>query len=150
MTGVHGWLVPASDGLVPEGFFATVAEDVATVIEIVGVVILVIACLVTAVGALRNVIAGRDAYEPARRTFGRGLLLSLEVLVAADIVQTVAVDLTLESVATLGLLVFVRTVLSFSISAEIEGIVPWRRAQFAASRAGVPRPPPSTAPPADR
>jgi len=69
-------------------------------------------------------------YVESRRTFGKVLGLALEVLVAADIVQTVAVDLTLESVATLGLLVLVRTVLSFSLSAELEGIVPWRRAEF--------------------
>lgn len=120
----------ASEGLIPQGAYTAIAEDVAEIIEIVGIAILSIAGIVAAIGALRNVLAGVDAYEPARRTFGRGLLLALEVLVAADIVQTVAVDLTLESVATLGLLVLVRTVLSFSLSAELEGVLPWRRAEF--------------------
>jgi uncharacterized membrane protein len=120
--------------LLPEGTYADIAEDVAGIIELVGVAILAIAGVVTALGALRNVIAGTPTYEQARRTFGRGLLLSLEVLVAADVVQTVAVDLTLESIATLGLLVLVRTVLSLSLSAELEGVVPWRRADLETRR----------------
>ncbi len=145
-----------SRGLLPAGTYADIAEEVARLIELVGITILATAGIVTAIGALRHFGTGTDAYERARRTFGRGLLLSLEVLVAADVVQTVAVDLTLESIATLGLLVLVRTVLSFSLSAELEGIVPWRRAEFEARRASQAAagdtaasatPPPSTAGP---
>ncbi len=117
-------------------------------IELAGITILVVGGLLTAYWALRDALAGEKVYERARRSFGRVLLLALEVLVAADIVQTVAVELTVESIATLGLLVLVRTVLSFSLSAELEGIVPWRRAEFEATQAL--RRPPSTDPPADR
>jgi uncharacterized membrane protein len=124
------WAAEETSGLLSETAFAEVAEGVALVIEIVGIGILVAGGLFTAWEALRNALARRPVYGPARRSFGRGLLLSLEVLVAADVVQTVAVDLTLESVGTLGLLVLVRTVLSFSLSAELEGVLPWRRAQF--------------------
>jgi hypothetical protein len=56
------------------------------------------------------------------------LLLALEVLVSADLILTVAVDPTWESVAVLGLIVLIRTVLSFSLEIEIEGVLPWQRA----------------------
>jgi len=56
------------------------------------------------------------------------ILLGLEILVAADLVRTVAVTPTLESVAVLGGIVLIRTVLSFSLETEIEGVAPWRRA----------------------
>ena len=129
------WSADETSGLIPAGAFAEVAEAVARVIEAVGIGILVVGGLVAAVEAVRNALARRPVYAQARRSFGRVLLLALEVLVAADVVQTVAVDLTLESVGTLGLLVIVRTVLSFSLSAELEGIVPWRRAEFEARTA---------------
>jgi uncharacterized membrane protein len=131
-------------GLLPEGAFTSLAEDVAQVIELVGIAILVVGGVGTAVAAARNALAGRAVYENVRRSFGRVLLLSLEVLVAADIVQTVAVDLTLETVGTLALLVLVRTVLSLSLAAEIDGVVPWRRAELQRS---VATPRPSTAAP---
>jgi len=123
-------VVEESAGLLPAGVYADLAEEIARLIEITGVLILAIGGLFTGYQALRNAMARRPVYVESRRTFGKVLGLALEVLVAADIVQTVAVDLTLESVATLGLLVLVRTVLSFSLSAELEGIVPWRRAEF--------------------
>lgn len=149
--------VVLSDGLLAEGVYADLAEDVARAIELAGIAILVVGGLWTIYQAARNALAGRPAYDATRRSFGRALLLALEVLVAADVVQTVAVDLTLQSVATLGLLVLVRTVLSFSLSAELEGVLPWRRVEVellrAAARAesGSPaKPPPSTAPPDGR
>ena len=58
---------------------------------------------------------------------GRAILLGLEILIIADIVQTITIDPTLESVITLGVLVLVRTFLSFSLEIELEGVVPWRR-----------------------
>ena len=68
-----------------------------------------------------------DSTEPCRVEFGHTLLLGLEILVAADIVKTVAVDTTLDSVLILGVLVLVRTLLSLSLDAEIDGVLPWRR-----------------------
>ena len=58
---------------------------------------------------------------------GRSILLGLEILIIADIVQTITIEATLESAAALGLIVLVRTFLSFSLEIELEGIVPWRR-----------------------
>jgi uncharacterized membrane protein len=71
---------------------------------------------------------GRRAYRALRETFGGVLLLSLEILVAADLIRTVAVAPTLTNVAVLGLIVLIRTFLSFSLQVEIDGALPWRRA----------------------
>ena len=68
------------------------------------------------------------AYLVLRQAFGGTLLLGLEVLVAADLVHTVAVAPTLDNVLVLGLIVVIRTFLSFSLETEIEGVAPWRRA----------------------
>ena len=62
------------------------------------------------------------------------LLLGLEILVAADLVRTVAVEPTVQNVAILGLIVLIRTFLSFSLEIEIEGIPPWRRALVGGGR----------------
>jgi uncharacterized membrane protein len=64
-------------------------------------------------------------YQPYRVNLGRTLLLGLEILVAADIVRTVALDQTLENVAILGFLVVIRTFLSWSLEVEIENRWPW-------------------------
>ena len=69
----------------------------------------------------------RAAYEHARRGIGRSILLGLEVLIIADIVLTITIDQTVESAATLGIIVLVRTFLSFSLEIELEGTLPWRR-----------------------
>ncbi len=65
-------------------------------------------------------------YRTLRSFVGRTILLSLEILVAADLIRTVAVDPSLENVASLGVIVLIRTVLSFSLDVEIEGKLPWR------------------------
>ena len=70
---------------------------------------------------------GRAAYQRARQGVGRAILLGLEVLIIADIVLTITVDQTLDSAITLGLIVLVRTFLSFSLEIELEGTLPWRR-----------------------
>jgi uncharacterized membrane protein len=80
------------------------------------------------------------AYRVVRTVFGRSILLGLEFLVAADIIRTVAVEPSLENVAVLGVIVLIRTFLSFSLEVEIDGTLPWRRA--AASRAGAISPEP--------
>jgi len=66
------------------------------------------------------------SYERYRAQLGKSLLLGLQLLVAADVVRTVALDPTMESVVVLGLLVVVRTFLSWSTVVEIEGRWPWR------------------------
>ncbi len=62
-----------------------------------------------------------------RQTLGRVILLGLEVLIIGDIVRTIIVDPTVESVAVLGMIVLIRIVLSFSLEVEIDGVWPWSR-----------------------
>lgn len=112
--------------------FEHAMEAVAQAFEVVGVAILILGAVWTAARAVAERGHGTDTYESMRRRFGRTLLLGLEVLVAADIVKTVAVESTLESVLVLAVLVVVRTVLSLSLDAEIDGVAPWRRAELEA------------------
>jgi uncharacterized membrane protein len=104
-------------------------EPVATALELVGVFVIV-AGIVWATWRFlfRDVRAGdARAYEKYRANLGRGILLGLEILVGADIVATVTAPLTFSSVGLLGLVVLIRTFLSFSLDTEIEGRWPWRR-----------------------
>jgi uncharacterized membrane protein len=81
---------------------------------------------VSAAGVLRRGDR-RAAYQAARQDVGRAILLGLEILIIADIVETITVDPTLDSALTLGLIVLVRTFLSFSLEIELDGSLPWRR-----------------------
>jgi uncharacterized membrane protein len=104
-------------------------EHVVNGFELAGVAILVVGSLLAFVSAAAALRRGdrRGAYERARQNVGRAILLGLEVLIIADIVLTITVDRTLDSALTLGLIVLVRTFLSFSLEIELEGAPPWRR-----------------------
>jgi uncharacterized membrane protein len=106
----------------------TVIAALAEVFDLLGVAVLVLGTLVTCLRAIhvRRVAGGKASYLVARRTFGKALLLGLEVLIAADLMRSVSLNLTISSVMALGLLVVVRTILSFSIQIEMEGDLPWR------------------------
>jgi uncharacterized membrane protein len=110
--------------------FESVMEIASRSFEAVGVAVLVIGGVWAFIRALGNWRRGANVYVGIRRDFGRALLLGLEILVAADIIKTVSVATTLENVVILGVLVLVRTLLSFSLDVEIEGVAPWRRRQF--------------------
>lgn len=71
---------------------------------------------------------GKRAYKTMRQSFGGAILLGLEILVAGDLIRTVAVYPTIENVGVLAIIVLIRTVLSFSLEIEIDGVPPWRRA----------------------
>lgn len=120
--------------------WARAFELVANAFEFVGVAILVVGAFWSVYQAFRNHRLGLDVYSGVRKDFGRSLLLGLEVLVAADIVRTVTVEITLNSVLVLGILVLVRTLLSFSLEIEIDGVAPWRKAAMARV-SGVPKSP---------
>ena len=107
--------------------FKETMDKVAMAFEVVGVAVLVVGGVIAFALSFREWRAGREFYPVMRRIFGRALLLGLEVLVAADIIKTVAVETTLESVLALGVLVAVRVLLSFSLDIEIDGVPPWRR-----------------------
>jgi uncharacterized membrane protein len=111
--------------------FAEAMELCARGFEVFAVVVLVVglvAAFALAAGVWRRTGVRRQAVSTLREVFGGMLLLGLEILVAADLIKTVAVDATLESVSVLGLIVLIRTFLSFSLEIEIEGVPPWRRA----------------------
>jgi uncharacterized membrane protein len=112
MTSIHDWL-----------------EPVALLFELVGVAAIVIATVISTATFLRAVrrTTVKTAYEQYRANLGRGILLGLEFLIGADIIATVTSPLTWESVGLLGAIVVIRTVLSFSLETEIEGVAPWRR-----------------------
>ena len=105
-------------------------EGVAWWIEVAGVGVIVAGGVVATVRALIDLLqqAPRlDVYNGYRRSIGRSILLGLEFLVAGDIIATILVDQSLESVGVLALVVLIRTFLSFSLETEIEGTVPWRK-----------------------
>lgn len=100
----------------------------ATGIELLGVLIIVLA---TAFGTVRFLfhLTQRvdDAFKQFKVHMGKMLILILEFLVAADIIRTIAIDQTIESVAILGILVLIRTFLSWSLTVEVEGRWPWSK-----------------------
>jgi len=111
--------------------FAESMELVARLFEGIAALVLLVGLLISAILAVRSYYSSRDgrkAYKVLRESFGGIILLGLELLVAADLVRTVAMAPTIDNVATLGLIVLIRTVLSFSSEIEIEGVAPWRRA----------------------
>ena len=109
--------------------FEELMENVVKAFEVTGVVILTVGSILTFIHASAELRTGdrRSAYEAARRGVGRSVLLGLEVLIIADIVMTITIDPSVDSALTLGLIVLVRTFLSFSLEIELEGVVPWRR-----------------------
>ncbi|KYF82466.1 hypothetical protein BE11_48770 [Sorangium cellulosum] len=105
------------------GFVALAAEA----IEVVGVAVIVVSLPAALVVAYRRRPPGAGWYQPYRRTLGRGILLGLELLVAADIIRTVSHVPTLEGVLILAGIVLIRTFLSFALEVELEGRWPWQR-----------------------
>lgn len=95
-------------------------------IEILGILAIVVGIAVVAVDNLRP--DGRPrSFSRTRATLGRAILLGLELLLAADIIYTVRVEASPESLGILGGIVLIRTLLSLSIDVEIEGRWPWQR-----------------------
>ena len=105
-------------------------EYAALAIEILAVAIIVVFIFSSIVhyfiSGIRYPGERRQQYRKLKYNLGRTLLLGLEILVAADIIRTVALESTLESVAILGLLVLVRTFLSWALIVEIDGRWPWQ------------------------
>lgn len=120
-------------GLLSDALMLTIATAVARWFEFAGIAAIVLGSLLAVVQVLRVLAKGMgssDELIPAfRRTLGRSILTGLEFLVAADIIRTVAIEPTMRSVLVLGLIVLIRTFLSMSLEVEIDGKLPWRRAQ---------------------
>ena len=105
--------------------FTEVVEFVAQIIDGVGVAVIVLGLSIAAIRAAITCRHEPDPYRKFRQDIGRGILLGLEFLVAADIVRTVAVTPTLDGVLVLGLIVLIRTFLSIALQVELEGRWPW-------------------------
>lgn len=122
--------------------YEEIVEDVVRGVEAIGAAVMVVGGLWLLGRFMLDARAPArraDAYGRLRRDLGRVILLGLEILIIADIVRTIVVDTTLESVVVLGLVVVIRIVLSFSLEVEIEGVWPWQRWRLgSADPGGVP------------
>ncbi len=120
--------------------FRHIIETVGQIVDFAGVAVMVIGALVSLPMALRGQVprsmrtasttstpAKMSFYRLYRQLLGRSILLGLELLVAADIIRTVAVTPTFESVGVLAGIVLIRTFLSFSLELEITGRWPWQK-----------------------
>lgn len=110
-----------------QSFFHVVTD----IFEVVGVLAMVVGFVVAIAIAVRVWMTSRDggkAFKALKDSIGMVILLGLEILVAADLVRTVTSTPSLTDAAVLGIVVLIRTVLSFSLQVEIEGIAPWKRA----------------------
>ena len=112
------------------GTFHIIAEYAALGIEMLAVALIVAAVVILTIqqGAIRHIlqIGKAGVYDTYKHQLGKALLLGLELMVAADVVRTVTFEPTLANVAILGVLVLVRTFLSWAMSVEIEGRWPWQ------------------------
>lgn len=115
-------------GIVTLVTYDQVISDVVKVVEAIGATIMVVGGLFAlvdyAVSMLRKTVR-HDAYQQLRQRLGRAILLGLEILIVGDIVRTIIVDPTINSVAVLGIIVIIRIVLGFSLKVEIDGVWPW-------------------------
>lgn len=114
----HGFIERVLDGV---EYLALAIEVMAVVVIAAGVIYAVISFLIGRYGSRH--LKGYD--RQFRAQLGNSLLIGLEILVAADIIRTVALEPSLNNVAILGILVLVRTFLSWSLVVEIEGRWPW-------------------------
>lgn len=111
--------------------FKTLITFVTYGVEGFGVVVIVVGSLIATVRFLLRWRSGppEDTYQEYRRVVGRSIILGLEFLIAGDVIRTVIVTHTLSSVAVLALVVVIRAFLSFTLALEIEGRLPWQKAE---------------------
>ena len=108
-------------------------ELIVSAFELAGVAVLVVGTVVAFVRFLYFLIRFRDtssAYRHLRLYLGRSIIVGLEILIAADIIRSVVIDPTFMSVGVLGLLVLIRTFLSWALEVEINGEWPWQRTRL--------------------
>jgi uncharacterized membrane protein len=106
-----------------------ILEWIIAVIELAGVAVIVLAAVVATAIYIRGGLGHggwATGFQPFRATLGRGILLGLEFLIAADIIRTITLDSTIDSLIVLGGIVVVRTFLSLSLQVEIDGRWPWQ------------------------
>ncbi len=112
--------------------FEEIVEIVGKSIDLAGVCAIVVAILVASGRYVREIATRSDsvaAFRSYRQRVGRGILLGLELLVAADIIRTVALDPSFRGLGLLAIIVAIRTFLSFTLELELEGRWPWQKAE---------------------
>jgi len=100
------------------------------IVEAAGATIMVLGGAIAFAVALPRMLrtsTRTQAYVGLRRDLGRAILLGLEVLIVADIIRTILVEPTVQSVLVLAVIVVIRVVLSFSLEVEMDGVWPWSR-----------------------
>ena len=105
----------------------------ARAIEAVGIAIIVLGATVSSFYFIWQLLNGgvlAESYQAYRANLGRGILLGLEFLIAADIIGTVAIEPTLRNLGVLAIIVLIRTFLSFALEVEIQGHWPWQHARI--------------------
>ena len=108
--------------------FQSTVEKVGMAVDAAGVLVIVGGILVASVRTLFFAAPHHlDRYTAYRQNLGRAILLGLELLVAGDIIRTVAVAPTLQNLSVLALIVVIRTFLSFSLELEVTGRWPWQQ-----------------------
>lgn len=115
--------------LAPVEGFDQLVHTLAFVMEAAGIAVIVLGSAGAAAFYLQRSLRrhdAREAYHRLRAGLGRAILLGLEFLVAADIIRTVAIQPTFQKLGVLGLLVVIRTFLSFTLEVEIDGHWPWQ------------------------
>jgi uncharacterized membrane protein len=104
-------------------------QHVGEIVESAGVLTIVVGVAVASVIAVTGLAPRHrhgQVYNKFRQNIGRAILLGLELLVAGDIIRTVVISPTLESVGVLAIIVVIRTFLSFSLQVEVDGRWPWQ------------------------
>jgi len=114
--------------------FKEIVEVVSKVIDGAGVLIIIVGITIATVSFIRRCLKpdsfeAHQSYKLYRASIGRSILLGLEILIAGDIIRTVAIELTYQNLGTLALLVLIRSFLSINLEMEIEGRWPWQLKQ---------------------
>lgn len=110
--------------------FESLVDFIGGGIELGGIAVIVVGTAASLVRLLATWLPGRShpgAYDRARQAIGRSILLGLELLVAGDIIRTVAISPTFASIGVLAGVVLIRTFLSFTLEVEITGRWPWQK-----------------------
>lgn len=102
---------------------------IASIVQNLGVAVIIAGVIAASVWSTQQMYRGElhGAFRSYRANLGRGILLGLEFLIAADIIGMVAIVPTFQRLGVLGLIIVIRTFLSFSLQIEIDGRLPWRR-----------------------
>lgn len=123
------FVLAAEEGLAIGDF--EIARVIAESIEILAIVVISVAVVAAFVGAVTERVRSdvEQAMQTFKRTMARGLLIGLDLLIAADIIKTVTLEATLENATVLAILVLIRTFLSWTLVLEVEEHWPWQPRQ---------------------